>query len=341
MPASDRVTLPRGFTPPRDDGSSPRSDTAEDEDLDELTAAAYREWGDLQIALEAFKANLGPDFEPLDQDLHPISMTPFGPAMRYRTYSIAGIWMNYLMGMVALHRAHPEMPPVAMMAAGMSAQHTMKYAMDMARIAHGLEENAAMIQEVSTLVSAAFIESAFCLFVAGVQVRPTAPCRGGLDSVRPTTSLAYQSTTGTGNYIYAYMIRTVPSRRPARMADPPPPPHLTTDGLGVSTADRRGLRDGVDPRRRRRPRPALHAPLGARPEQPAAQVGLVQPPAPRQAHRGDRGRLGPPRPGQGGDAALRPGPHRRRGGSRAAGSGDRGPGRAVVGVRRLGFGVWG
>lgn len=169
MPASDHVQKPMGFSPPRDYPSSPRSDP-EEEDLDTLTAKAYQEWEGLKAAFEAFRAHLGIDFEPLDQDLHPISLSPFGPALRYRTFSIAGIWMNYLMGMIILHRSHPQMPPVAMMAAPMSAQQTMGFASQIARIAHGLEENVGSLTAVSTLVSAAFVESAFCLFVAGVQV---------------------------------------------------------------------------------------------------------------------------------------------------------------------------
>lgn len=168
MPASEHVQKPMGFSPPRDE-SSPTSNP-EEEDIDSLTAKAYQEWEGLRASFEAFRAHLGPDFEPLDQDLHPMSMSPFGPAQRYRTFSIAGIWMNYFMGMIILHRAHPQMPPVAMMAAPMSAQQTMGFAFQIARIAHGLEDNVGGLREVSTLVSAAFVESAFCLFVAGVQV---------------------------------------------------------------------------------------------------------------------------------------------------------------------------
>ncbi|KAI0132752.1 hypothetical protein BJ170DRAFT_700503 [Xylariales sp. AK1849] len=169
VPASGRVTVPMGFSPPRQEESSPKSDSVEEDDLEALTILAYREWEGIKAAFEALKAHFGPEFEPLEADLYPVSMTPFGPALRYRTYSIAGIWMNYYMGMIVLHRAHPEMPPVAMMAAGASAHHTMRYAMEIARIAAGLEENVSMLREVSTLVGAAFIESSFCLFVAGVQ----------------------------------------------------------------------------------------------------------------------------------------------------------------------------
>lgn len=170
MPASARVAMPMGFSPPRDDVPSPKSDL-DDQDLDALTAIAMREWEGIKAGFEALREHFGPHFEPMGPDMipGPVELTPFGPAAKYRTYSIAGIWMNYYMGMIMLHRAHPEMPPVAMMAAGMSAQHTMRYAIEIGRIAAGLEENVAMLQAVSTLVGAAFIESAFCLFVAGVQ----------------------------------------------------------------------------------------------------------------------------------------------------------------------------
>ncbi|KAI4603144.1 hypothetical protein KJ359_005936 [Pestalotiopsis sp. 9143b] len=172
MPASEKVQHPMGFSPPRDDPNSPGS-SSDEEDLDQLTAKAHQDWAGIQAAFEAFRSHLGPDFEPLDSDMHPLSMTPFGPALRYRTFSIAGIWLNYYMGMIILHRSHPQMPPVAMMAGPMSAQQTMGYALKIAQIAHGLEENVGALSEVSTVVSAAFIESAFCLFVAGIQYQST------------------------------------------------------------------------------------------------------------------------------------------------------------------------
>lgn len=172
LPASGRVTLPRGFSPPEE--PSPKSDS-DDLDLEALTNLAYREWEGIKAAFEAVREHFGPEFEPLDSDLYPKSMSPFGDPLRYRTYSIAGIRLNYNMGMIVLHRAHPEMPPVAMLAAGMSAQKTMGYALEMGRIAAGLEENVDILPEVSTLVGAALIESSFCLFVAGIQVRYSCP----------------------------------------------------------------------------------------------------------------------------------------------------------------------
>ncbi|KAK3292311.1 fungal transcriptional regulatory-like protein [Chaetomium fimeti] len=169
MPTSGRVTIPRGFTPPRE--SSPPSDSAENIDLDASTADAMREWGEIRQAFDIFHARFGPDFEPLGPDVVPPEMTPFGPALTYRTYSIAGIWMTYYMGLIVLHRAHPSMPPVAVIAAGMAAPQTGKWANEIARICAGLQEDATHVTSASTLVGAAFIESCFPLFVAGVQFR--------------------------------------------------------------------------------------------------------------------------------------------------------------------------
>ena len=175
MPSSGRVTVPRGFSPPRD-ASSPSTDSMDDMDFDASTANAIHEWEEIRTAFEVFRARLGPDFEPMGPDFAPPEMTPFGPALMYRTYSIAGIWMNYYMGLITLHRAHPSMPPVAVIAAGMAAQQTGRWANEVARIAAGLHEDTAHVAAVSTLVGAAFIESCFCLFVAGVQVNtPRSP----------------------------------------------------------------------------------------------------------------------------------------------------------------------
>lgn len=168
MPSSGRVTVPRGFSPPRE--TSPSADSTDDLDFDASTANAVREWEEIRAAFEVFRARLGPDFEPMGPDFAPPEMTPFGPALMYRTYSIAGIWMNYYMGLITLHRAHPSMPPVAVIAAGMAAQQTGRWANEIARIAAGLHEDTTHVAAVSTLVGAAFIESCFCLFVAGVQV---------------------------------------------------------------------------------------------------------------------------------------------------------------------------
>jgi len=166
--------VPTGFSPPQE--TSPKSESSEDVDFEESTAAAIREWESIRQAFEIFRANLGPDFAPLGPDFGPPQPSPFGPARTYRTFSIAGIWMNYYMGLIVLHRAHPTRPPVAMMAAGMAAQETGIWANEIGRIAAGLTtEDCSNLAGISTLVGAAFIESCFCLFVAAVQVSSPYP----------------------------------------------------------------------------------------------------------------------------------------------------------------------
>lgn len=173
MPTSGRVTIPRGFSPPQEERSP--SNDSEDIDFDVSTAKALQEWEQIRQAFDLFRARLGPDFEPLGPEFARPDMTPFGPALTYRTYSIAGIWMNYYMGLIVLHRAHPSMPPVAVIAAGMAAHQTGRWAAEIARIAAGLHEDTTHVAAISTLVGSAFIESCFPLFVAGVQVRTQAP----------------------------------------------------------------------------------------------------------------------------------------------------------------------
>lgn len=173
MPASDKVPMPAGFSPPRE--ASPRSNDPDERDIEVLTAEAFQEWESLVVAFENFGTYFGPEFQALPEDFHPPTQTPFGPAAHYRTYSIAGIWLNYYMGYIMLYRAHPDMPPVAMMAAGLAARTTAPYAIEIGRIAAGLEENISCLQTVSTMMGSALIESAFCLFVAGVQVKDSLP----------------------------------------------------------------------------------------------------------------------------------------------------------------------
>lgn len=225
MPTSGRVTIPRGFTPPRE--SSPISDSTEDMDLDTSTTEAMREWDEIRKAFEVFRARLGPDFEPMGPDVAPPVMTPFGPALMYRTYSIAGIWLNYYMGLIVLHRSHPSMPPVAVIAAGMAAPQTGRWANEIARICAGLHEDTTHVSAISTLVGAAFIESCFPLFVAGIQVCLT------LNS--PLPSLFLQNTRLTP------FLPTVPRYPSTTLGHPPPPRHYPAYRLAVRAPNCRGV----------------------------------------------------------------------------------------------------
>lgn len=169
VPTSGHVPMPAGFSPPRettpeDSGASPEVD------FDSQTAAALQEWASIRHAFEVFKNVLGPEFAPLGPDVYLPLDTPFGPSRHYRTFSVAGIWLNYYMGLIMLYRAHPSMPPIAMMAAGLQAPTTAEWAMEIGRIAVGVAEDTSAIRVASTLEAAGLIECAFPLFVAGVQV---------------------------------------------------------------------------------------------------------------------------------------------------------------------------
>lgn len=163
----------------------------DDADLDDCTVRAMDEWENILQAFELFKHSLGPDFHPMGADLHPPQDSPFGPALTYRTYSIAGIWMNFYMGLVILHRAHPTMPPFAMVAAHKVALQTEPYANEIGKIVAGMAEDMTAETTISTMVGAAYIECCFPLFVGAVQV-----CNFAL---KPLLAL-YKADTGCSSF---------------------------------------------------------------------------------------------------------------------------------------------
>ncbi|OLN95538.1 putative transcriptional regulatory protein C15D4.02-like protein 1 [Colletotrichum chlorophyti] len=173
LPNLGKVTLPMGFSPEREE-SPPPPDIPEDFDADVATKAAMREWESLREAFEILRSQFGPELQPLGSEYADHRDSPFGPTLQYRTFSVAGIWMNYYMGLIHLYRAHPMMPPAAMIAAGVQAQHTAKYAVEIGRIAAGLTDDCTNVVEVSTLIGAALIESGLCLFVGGIQYQTDA-----------------------------------------------------------------------------------------------------------------------------------------------------------------------
>ncbi len=168
LPTTGTFQLPQGFSPPRE--TSPPDDSGDNIDLDADTAAAVREWEAIRQAFEMFRNRLGPEFNPLGAEHSESEMTPFGPARTYRTFSIAGIWLNFYMGLVVLYRSLPSMPPFAMAAAGIAARQTHTWASEIPRIVAGLCEDLNNAKAVSMLVGSALIESCFCLFVSGIQV---------------------------------------------------------------------------------------------------------------------------------------------------------------------------
>lgn len=165
--------LPRGFSP---EASSPASGEEEnDTELDELTRKAEVEWQEIKEAFEKFRTRLGADFQPLDEDsgLQHID-SPFGPAIQYRTYTIANIWLMYQVGLIILQRSRPPMPPSAMVAAGFAAHLTAINAITIGRIAAGIAPDARTATQVSITAGSGLNDSAFPIFVAAVQIQDAA-----------------------------------------------------------------------------------------------------------------------------------------------------------------------
>ncbi|PHH82035.1 hypothetical protein CDD83_3384 [Cordyceps sp. RAO-2017] len=169
VPTYGKFRVPMGFSPPM--GQSPQTDSNEDADAPQSLEAAEQEWESIRQGFEAFESHLGPQFQALSSEYTGSRDTVFGSALLYRTYSVAGIWMNYYMGLIHLYRCRPNMPPAAMRAAQMAAPSTAGYAIQIGRIAAGLADDCSRMLEVSTTLAAAFIESCFCLFVAAVQLQ--------------------------------------------------------------------------------------------------------------------------------------------------------------------------
>lgn len=150
-------------------------DEDEEDDLETSDRKALDEWHAIRAAFDLFERSLGEDFAPLSEDMHVPRESPFGTAYVYRTYGIAGIWMNFYMGLITLHRSHPSMPPFPMRAAHMVQQQTEPFATKIGKIVAGVAEDWAAESMVSTMVGAVFIECCFPLFVAAVQVRYSFP----------------------------------------------------------------------------------------------------------------------------------------------------------------------
>lgn len=131
---------------------------------------AWGEWDRLRRDFETFKDGLGPWFEPLETDSSARIESPFGPALQFRTYSVAGIWMNFYMGLVHLHRHDPTLPRQAVIAAGMVARRTESLVDQIGRIAAGVVDESSQPTGLNPAQGAVMIESCIPLFTVGAQV---------------------------------------------------------------------------------------------------------------------------------------------------------------------------
>jgi hypothetical protein len=164
--AMDR-SLRQGTTATSNDGNSPRHSN-----LDEETADARREHASISEAFDVFHASLGQEMQPLPHEGAQLS-SPFGPKIQYAGPEIACMWAHYHIGRILLHRLHPDMPPAAMVAAGVTAHLTKTEAQIVGQICAGLLASipaAGSAQEaLSPRHAASLMEISFAILFAGVQ----------------------------------------------------------------------------------------------------------------------------------------------------------------------------
>ncbi|KAJ5210968.1 hypothetical protein N7472_001107 [Penicillium cf. griseofulvum] len=136
IPPQPPARLPSGF---QDRPREPRLSPDEDDPAHDMSyKEAEQEWEEILVAMDIFSQALGRDFQPLPADAAPQISTPFGPALQYRTHTIAVIWGFYYAMRLLLNRIHPSMPPAIMMAAGVSAPTTAGFAHTIGKILAGV-----------------------------------------------------------------------------------------------------------------------------------------------------------------------------------------------------------
>ncbi|GAD93882.1 C6 finger domain protein, putative [Paecilomyces variotii No. 5] len=172
VPPTGPVRLPSAFAP-TGRGTGVVSDDSEDSDTAETPYHdAESEWEDIAAALDLFVGSLGPEYMPLSPDIAAPIATPFGPALQYRTHTIAVLWAYYYLGRILLNRLHPCMPPATMVAAGVAASTTVEAAQTVGKIIAGIYHPQQYNFEAGSLnptLGGALTEITVPIFFAGVQ----------------------------------------------------------------------------------------------------------------------------------------------------------------------------
>ncbi|GMG28805.1 unnamed protein product [Aspergillus oryzae] len=170
VPVSGPKRLPLAFVEATTHAGSVGQD---DDDSESLSySEAEQEWESILAAFETFAHALGPYFRPLPSDSAPPISTVFGPALQYRTHTIAVIWGYYYIGRILLHRMHPCMPPAMMVAAGVAAPTTAEFSQIIGKIAAGIYYPQLFNLEAGSLsptLGSCLIEITVPIFFAAVQ----------------------------------------------------------------------------------------------------------------------------------------------------------------------------
>lgn len=170
VPPQGPTRLPSGFVDgARDRRSSPQED---DHSQDVTYTEAEQEWEEILSAMDTLVDAFGRHFEPLPADVTQSIPTPFGPALQYRTHTVAVIWGFYYAARILLYRLHPSMPPAMMMAAGVAAATTAEYAQIIGRITGGIyypQRYNLQAGSLSPTLGSSLTEMTVPIFFAGVQ----------------------------------------------------------------------------------------------------------------------------------------------------------------------------
>ncbi|KAL9096537.1 MAG: hypothetical protein Q9163_006435, partial [Psora crenata] len=173
IPDPGPVRLPHGFDQARHDEQYIERAPSESKPLDAALSEAQAEWSAIAQAFDVYHQSLGPSYEPLSPEhMTPLS-TPFGPAIYYRSYTIACVHCLYYCGRIILTRVQPSMPPAAMAAAGVAAPHTASYANTIGRICAGIQP-ASPTAPLNPHHGAALLDVCMGLFFAGIQYQDPA-----------------------------------------------------------------------------------------------------------------------------------------------------------------------
>ncbi|KAF2714284.1 hypothetical protein K504DRAFT_369229 [Pleomassaria siparia CBS 279.74] len=163
------------FVPHQHSPPMPNEPHPEPSNLPAAYEAALADWNSISQAhatVARFLANTE-SFAPLPPDLYPPSlhgnMTPFGPALMHRSYSVSVLWTLLHLSNILLLRSHPAMPPAAMVAASVCAPATQPYAMLIGRICAGMHIPTSDATALTPSLGATLIESTMSLFFAGIQ----------------------------------------------------------------------------------------------------------------------------------------------------------------------------
>lgn len=229
MPAGSPSPAPAAFTTM---GESPPYSGSVDEDEDTTLDEAEAEWESILAGYHFYESQLGQAFAPLPVDSTTPVSSPFGPAIQYRSGTIAILWAYYYTGRIMLHRLHPCMPPATMVAAVAAASTTAQFAQTIGKITAGIYYPQIYIQEVGSLnpnLGSVWIEATVNLFVAGVQYTDATQRHWTVATLRSVSRLAgWQSAESIASGCEAAWVNTARAGRG--------PPYNRTPGFPAAVS---------------------------------------------------------------------------------------------------------